>query len=136
MSKRVLVPATTWPTIVGRVLIHERDKHGLHQSQLAAMVGVTQSTWSRIERGESALTVDQLALAASALRIMPEEIIRRSSVVQAYVRQRGICVEPTRNSSANNTKLVLIDAVALSDFVVAALVDMHALRQKKQSQHR
>ena len=46
------------------------------QGKMAESVGVGQSTWSRLENGASALTVEQLAAAAAVLGARPSASLR------------------------------------------------------------
>lgn len=129
MSTSPLSPTTTWPTIVGFVLLHARSARGLHQADVAAAVGVTQSTWSRIERGESALTIDQLALAADALGTQPERLIAQAAAVRDHARSRGIKVEPARSTS-DDLMIALIGAAALGALVGAVFSETATVQRR------
>lgn len=75
MKKSLLVkPKLQLRHKVGLALRAIRKNLELDQTAIATAVGVTQSTWSRIENGESALNIDQLEAAAIALDVEPEEI--------------------------------------------------------------
>ena len=98
-----LIPATTWGEVVGRVLI--RCRESMTQADMARAVGLSQSVWSKIERGMSALTIDQLELAAIALKTTSEEIMRRARLVAEHLREHGIQVEPTREVAADRVRI-------------------------------
>lgn len=91
---------TTYPAIVGACLAAKRKEHGLSQSELALSVGLTVSTWSRIENGESALTIEQLALAAQRLNLPPSELLINADKKVAELEYRGI--ETKRNRVSIN----------------------------------
>lgn len=67
--------STTYPALVGNVLAQLRKERGIGQAEFGALVGIGQSTWSRIEKGESALTIEQLAKAAAQLDLAPHELL-------------------------------------------------------------
>lgn len=121
MSSNALKPATTYPAIIGNILSQLRNERGLDQAQLAQIVGVTQSTWSRIERGLSGLTVDQLAAAAQALDVKPEQILTWADQATGRLAKQGVKVELKRTSSDLGPGLVLIGAAALGLLLAAIL---------------
>ena len=56
---------TTYQAVLGRLIVQKRQEKQIDQGEMARHVGVSRSTWSRIEAGASALTMDQLAKAAT-----------------------------------------------------------------------
>lgn len=121
MSTTRLCPATTYPAVVGQVLARLRSTAGLEQAELAGHVGVSQSTWSRIERGASAFTIEQLALVAKSLGTEPSIILRQADRAARELAGRGIRVEPRRINVAIELDLVLIDVAALAGLIAMAL---------------
>ena len=103
------------------ILARLRNERGLGQGKMAESVGVSQSTWSRLENGASALTVEQLAAAAAVLGARPSEILTMADRSAADLRQRGIVVQPKRQSELTETELVLIGATALTILLAAIL---------------
>lgn len=87
-----LKAVTSYNALVGAVLIKLRADRNIKQSALANAVGVGGSTWSRIEKGESALTVEQLRSAASALNISPDRIVFLAEKVTEGLTKKGIKV--------------------------------------------
>lgn len=119
-----VAPATTYPAIIGRVFGELRAKAGMTQVALADAVGITNSTWSRIERGESALSMDQFVVAARALKVLPSYVQICADVVAARVVTKGIAVEAKRWDVAPNaaeTSVVALSSDALAPFVLEAL---------------
>lgn len=119
--KVIMKPATTYPAIIGGVLARLRNGRGLDQGKMAESVGVGQSTWSRVENGASALTIEQLATAAAVLGARPSEILAMADRSAADLRQRGIVVQLKRQSELTETELVLIGATALTILLAAIL---------------
>ena len=72
----------------------------MSQSDLADAVGLTISTWSRIESGESALTIEQLAQAAQALNLEPSGLLRAVEEKIAELSSKGIATSATRTTVA------------------------------------
>ena len=116
-----LVPATTYPAIVGRVLAETRKRSGIQQAQLAEALGVNQPAWSKIERGTTPITVEQLAIAAKVLHTTPASLLQRADLAVEYAEARGVRVEERRVSDALSTGLALMGAAALGALVLAAL---------------
>lgn len=83
---------TTYQAIVGTILINMRQQFQIDQALVAQHVGVTPSTWSRVERGESALTVTQLAKAAEVLRVKPSVILSSAEQAKEHLERQGVHV--------------------------------------------
>lgn len=117
-----LRPAATYPSVVGNVLAQLRSQRGLQQQDLAAAVGVTQATWSRVENGQTNITVEHLRLAANQLGRMPGEVLSMADSTATMMQFNGVEVVPTRGDDKLKSALILIGAVALTAFVTAAIV--------------
>jgi transcriptional regulator with XRE-family HTH domain len=115
----VLQSATTYPSVVGRVLAFHREQTGLSQADLAHVAGVTQSTWSKVERGESSLALEQLRLVAPAMKKRPGEIVDEAERAADALRESGVDVQPNR-IDPNDAVAVGLAIVALA--VVTAVV--------------
>lgn len=111
--KVTMKPATTYSAIVGVILERLRSERGLDQKRMAELVGLGQSTWSRVENGASALTIEQLATTAAALGASPHEILALADRSVANLRQRGVVVQLKRQLGLTGTEL-LIGAAALA----------------------
>ncbi|CAN0620223.1 Transcriptional regulator, XRE family [Burkholderia multivorans] len=90
---------TTYGAILGAVLGQLRASAGLKQSDLADAVGIGPSTWSRIEKGESSLSTDQLKLAADALNLPPGRILDIVDMAEKATAKKGIELEPVGKAS-------------------------------------
>lgn len=121
MSSDDLKPATTYPAIVGRILVGLRKDSGIGQDELAESIGITQSTLSRVERGESALTVGQLARAAKRLGEKANSILFTADKAVEELNAQGINVQYDRASSGIDTGLVLIGAAALGALIATMI---------------
>lgn len=116
-----LKPETTYQAIVGRVLVRIRKEIGVEQGALAKAVGVNQSTWSRIERGESTLSVEQLFLAASFLRINPSVVILESEAALKSLKNQNVAVSGSKDLDKRVAQgVALIGVGALGALIGAA----------------
>jgi len=65
----------TYGALVGRMVEIRRKQLGISQEPLARALGITQSAFSRLERGRSTLTVTQLRIIARHLSIRAAELL-------------------------------------------------------------
>lgn len=112
-----IVPATTFPAIIGRLLVAQRERLGLDQSDIAEAVGVTQPTWSRIERGESAISVDQLRRACNRLGVVPGQLLNQADNAKVQLERQGISVVESADDTAEKA-LAFLGLAALAALIV------------------
>lgn len=124
MHAAPLRPVTTYPAIVGRVLAELRKERGLNQEDIADVVGVGQAAWSKIERGDSALTVEQLYAATRRMGLAPSDVLRYAELVCDEAADQGVAVELGRHKprDALAAGLVLIAGAALGVLVAEAML--------------
>ena len=124
MPSAPLRPVTTWPAIVGRVLAELRKESGLNQGDVADAVGVGQAAWSKIERGDSALTIEQLYAAARRLELDASDVLRYAELVRREAEVQGVEVELARHKprDALAAGLVLVAGATLGVLVVEAIL--------------
>ncbi len=123
MSISNLKPETTYQSIIGRVIVSFRKKLSVDQISLASSVGVTQSTWSRIERGDSSMTVEQLASAAECLRVNPSTILSDTEKAIRELKSQGVIIKFNKASDKkDNSGAAIIGAAALGALVGAAIM--------------
>ena len=116
-------PATTYPAIVGAVLLNLRERHGLQQSEVAEALGLSPSTWSRVERGALAVSLEQLAAAAEYFETSPGQVLQEADSAVTRLRKQGVHVEPGRPPELIPKGLVFLG--------VAALIGLLALGARK-----
>ena len=90
---------TTYQTVLGRLIAQKRKEKEIDQEEMARRVGVSRSTWSRIEAGSSALNMDQLAKAASALDISLGELMLEVDEVVRELRRQSVEVHDSRDQA-------------------------------------
>lgn len=90
---------TTYQAVLGRVIAQKRQEKQIDQAQMARYVGVTRSTWSRIEAGSSALSMDQLAKAASKLDVPLGELMLEVDDIVRELRRQDVEVHDSRDQT-------------------------------------
>lgn len=68
-------PAVSYRSLVGQVVAQQRTKLGLGQLDLAEALSITQASFSRLESGQTAMTLDQLSKIATRCGTTPGEIL-------------------------------------------------------------
>jgi len=116
---------TSYSAIVGQVLFNLRQEQDIKQGDMAAAVNIGQSTWSRIEKGEVALSIDQLARAANRLGCQPSDVLKwadqAASQIQAEKKVEVLNDRPVDvKQKSNNTGALLLGAGALAALIWAA----------------
>lgn len=102
---------TTSGAVLGAVLVKLRTAKGMKQADLAAAIGLAASTWSRIEKGESGLSIDQLRLVSKALGVKPGLILEMVEASEEEVEKHGVRVDQ-ETSMATISAAVATGAVA------------------------
>jgi transcriptional regulator with XRE-family HTH domain len=97
MTKNTLLIGTTFQGVLGAVIGSLRSAKDITQADVAEEVGINVSTWSRIERGESALTVEQLVLAAIRLEVPLSVLFEDVEKEIADLRRQGVEVAISRD---------------------------------------
>ena len=98
----LMKPETTYQTVLGRLIAMKRRQNQMDQDELARHVGVSSSTWSRIEAGLSALSIDQLAKAAAKLGTPVGELTSEADdLVRALLRQEDVEVHSSRDQTSS-----------------------------------
>ncbi|MYK58319.1 MAG: helix-turn-helix transcriptional regulator [Rhodospirillaceae bacterium] len=104
---------TTYQAVLGRLIAQKRKEKQIDQEEMARRVGVSRSTWSRIEAGSSALNVDQLAKAASALDLPLGQLMMEADEIVRELRRQNVEVHDSRDQAES----VLAKAVGLGSGV-------------------
>ncbi|MBI2241011.1 MAG: helix-turn-helix transcriptional regulator [Magnetospirillum gryphiswaldense] len=109
-----------YAAIVGKVISELRRVNGMEQTALAAALGVAQSTWSRIENGGSALSIDQLRKVAEALKTTPSQILAQADQVAEKIAAEQVTVVSERPAK-DDTGVKLLFGAALGLLVLRAM---------------
>ena len=121
MSSKSLRNIVSYPAIVGQVLSKLRKNDKFEQADFAKIIGVTQSTLSRIETGASALTIEQLAMAADELYVTPAYVLELADESVQDLQRQGIEIQNSRVSEGLDKGMVILGAAAIAT-VIALIV--------------
>jgi transcriptional regulator with XRE-family HTH domain len=83
-------PAIPYTALVGQVLLGHRVRNRLHQNDLAVALGVTQSAYSRIEQGDTTVSISQLRVIARRLGVSPGDLLREADGLAARLQVQGV----------------------------------------------
>ena len=115
---------TSYSAIVGQVLFNLRQERDIKQGDMAVAVNIGQSTWSRIEKGEVALSIDQLARAAARLGCLPSDVLRWADQAAQQIKQEErvevLNDRPVDVKEKSNAGALLLGAGALAALIWAA----------------
>ena len=85
-------PSTTFPVILGQVIIRRRKARNLTQEALANALGVQPSSMSRLERGVAMFSVPQLRRVAARLGTTVVSLVSEADKVAQATEGRGVKV--------------------------------------------
>jgi len=106
---------TTYNGIIGAVLRGHREQLGLEQAQIAQRLGLTQSSYSRIENGKTSLTLVQLSNMAPTFKLTPNSFIAQVENIKLNMERQGIAVTPEKESGlGEGITNILIGAALLA----------------------
>lgn len=91
---------TTYQAVLGRLIAQKRQEKQMDQGEMAEAVGVSRSTWSRIEAGESALNMDQLAKAAKKLGLSLGALMIEADEIAVALRKQDVEVLDGRDQTS------------------------------------
>ena len=118
-------PATTYPFLVGAVLVALRAQKKISQASLARSAERAQSTWSRIETGCSPLDTDTLAMVARRLGMFPHRILQLADAAAEDVGSRNVTIllgRPTEEEAHRDGYVFVPSSVRL---IVGMICDPH-----------
>ena len=107
---------TTYSAVLGHVIGALRQQQGLQQPALAAALGISQASYSRLESGKAMWTFDQFIAASQKLEVTVEDIHTIFNAKVHDLRDTAhIKVVPagrTNSSGAKNSELAVGTLVA------------------------
>jgi len=109
---------TTYGAVVGRILANRREYLGLEQMDIAKKLGISQPSWSRIERGETALTLEALARVAMALGMTSTQILDEAESAKTGLDEMGIEVLLERPRKGEDMAIAILGGAMLA-FLIA-----------------
>ena len=115
-------PITSYPAIVGMLLVMFRENRKVSQADLAAHVGVSQSGMSRIECGKGLLTIERIACACDLLDLSPGGLLVEADGCVADFRDQGMHV--------SEFQLEPLDALAKGGFCEVSKPSLRAMIER------
>lgn len=112
---------TRYSELVARVVGQLRQAHNFDQKQFAEALGVSPSTWSRAENGQTGLSLDQLAGAARVLKTTPAQILGYAENVADQLKRRGVTVLVGKEAAQDDQSFAYLGAAALGALIAAIL---------------
>ena len=114
---------TTYSMIVAQLLNERRDAAGLSQAQFLDRIGMTQSSWSRITRGLSHFSLEELRVIGEALTIKISALIESADKIAILLpKKEGIEVLQNTKAVDNKSLIPTIIAGAALAFLIARLL--------------
>lgn len=101
-------PQIAYGALLGRVICHYRERLGIHQHQIATALGISQSAYSRLEKGQSAMSVTQLRVIASQLGIPPARVLDDVDRYAQALRHQGALITDDKQQSSSAGLLVAL----------------------------
>jgi len=114
---------TTYQSVLGAVInsIRSGSEKPITQADIASALGITVSTWSRIERGESPLTLEQLLSVALFLNFPLSKLFEKVEEQIEELKKQGVQVAVSKEALTSNSVLQLSNSQLLSSGLIAAL---------------
>jgi transcriptional regulator with XRE-family HTH domain len=120
MQNQTMKAVTTYPALVGNVLEQFRKEQGFNQGEVAKAVGITQTTLSRMENGQSSITVEHLKQLGDKLGIPPSQILYEAEKNALNMQMIG-GVEIVKTDYDIPPLVVFLAGAALTAFVFACV---------------
>ena len=112
---------TTYAAVVGHSIRQLREQEGLDQEAMAKGLSITQPSWSRIERGDVAISIEQLSKIAAILRTTPSAIVAQADNAAEALLKLDVQVESDRSNARGTSGGDIIVAAALGAIIAFAL---------------
>ncbi|MBL4826719.1 MAG: helix-turn-helix transcriptional regulator [Spongiibacteraceae bacterium] len=93
---------TSYSAVLGVVLSNQRQLQRMEQGDMAARMGLSQASYSRLEAGKSAFSIDQMYQAALALGVSGE--LLTSNLNNTVANLRANSVEVVSQVRGNTTQ--------------------------------
>src|ERR1043165_1846581 len=87
-------PEIPYPSLVGQVIKQARLAKGIQQSELAEILGLSQSAYSRLESGDSVMNVWQLRQLALTVGTTPSALLAEVERPEAQLAAGGRRIVP------------------------------------------
>jgi len=94
IAKVPMIPMITrYSTITGLAIREFRELKGVSQLHFSSELDVSQASWSRVEKGNTSITVEQLVNAASIIDVEPSLILMCVEMIVEQLEDEGWSVK-------------------------------------------
>ncbi len=119
-------PETTYQAILGQALKELRKSKGMDQAEIAEKMGMNRSSWSRIESGNTVVTIQQLRKIGEIFDLEANEILLKVDTIANSLKDKGYMVhydsiKEIRSKSGGSQGLALIGGAVLGLLVGSLL---------------
>jgi transcriptional regulator with XRE-family HTH domain len=124
---------TFYGQIVGQVIRGRRELQGITLATMAAGLALASpSGWSRVETGDTAITLAQLRKAAKTFGVEPWKMVRDADRLAAQLEDKGIMVHDDRPKNLGKWLLGGAGILALLAGVAAGASAAKARQQQQE----
>jgi transcriptional regulator with XRE-family HTH domain len=113
------IKVTTYPALVGKVLAIQRESLEIDQVDFANQMGLTQSSWSRIERGVATINSEQLNKASLLLETSAGSLLNQADQLKEAFEMNGGKVIEKKEAEALSPGMKLVGAAAIAALLFA-----------------
>lgn len=114
---------TTYSMIVAQLLEDYRKQQALNQGDFFTRAGISQSSWSRINRGLSHFTLEEMRAACAVIGIKMQDVIEEADTASTLLPQEeDIQILENLKGSENKSLLPTIIAGAALGFLILRLL--------------
>jgi transcriptional regulator with XRE-family HTH domain len=106
-ATQVPKPTISYATLVGRIVEHHRRHARIHQEKMARALGISQSAYSRLEQGQSAMSITQLRMISEKLSTTPDSLLHHTAQYASQLRMQGVTVTDDKQVSAAGVLIAL-----------------------------
>jgi transcriptional regulator with XRE-family HTH domain len=110
-------PEVPYSALMGQVIKQARLEQGCQQGDMANLLGLSQSAYSRLENGDSMFNVWQMRQCAALLRLKPSELLQRVERHEEQLERQGV---PIVEAKKENPAAALM-GIALLLAILAAV---------------
>ncbi|AXI03622.1 helix-turn-helix domain-containing protein [Aquirhabdus parva] len=96
---------TSVPALIGSLLAKRRIERDLSQTEAAHFLDIGNSSWSRIENGESSLTIEQLFSICHGMDLKPSGFLALVEEKRDLLARKGVVVSLHKLSKKKQVKL-------------------------------
>lgn len=102
-----------YATLVGKVIEERRLLMQLTQANMAGVLEIGQSAYSRLEAGQAAMTLPQLRKLAQVLGEEPHMILHKADTLAQQMQTHGVPVPADKTDNSPSDKAALLIGLGL-----------------------